>query len=573
MPSRSETRARLALVLILAAFVAVIGSTATALAVDDVTPPIGSMTYWDVVDQVAELRFAYSDPESGVVDITLRCDTGPEVTYPYTTKIFLPLHDSSAGGCDTYGSHVIYASVRNGAGLTKCCNYEDTAQVSVGPDVDFDFPLPAVTGQPFTVGIVYPDDWTLPSDAVCAWEVRWGSTDALRKNDFDWTFGGLLFEGPASKGYCGDWTFTLPWVPVRQFQIDFEARSADGENAFVHEDRGFDDAFLTATVGTTDRRIRASNLGIVQVLPEDDRLVVGEPTTYRAYALGGATITSKGQWNANALRSESQANHFWKFGGTSFTFTPNMTGPWFVGWSAPVGAKYLMSGYYDPPARRPDRSRPNTSTPVATIRRSIIDTTIPAWLDWSGSDVGWGIASYKVQRSVDGGSWKTISPSGLKASELVTSLTPNHRYRFRVRATDKAGNVGYWDAGATFKAKTWSERADAIDYHGSWTTTDDPEARGGALATSSTSGSSAVVRFTGRDIGWIARKGPTMGQAKVYVDGSYASTIDLYAASPTGPLVVYRRHWSSVGGHKLKLQVVGSVGHPDVVVDGIAIYR
>jgi hypothetical protein len=543
------------------------------VAADDTTPPTGWMEYYDVEDQVAELRFHYQDPESGVVEITLRCDGGPEASYPYTTKIFLPLHDPAAGGCETYGFHTIYASVRNGAGLTKCCEYEDTALVSVAPNVEFVFPLPAVTGQPFTVSLVYPDDWTLPSDAVCAWEVRWGSTDALRKNDFDWTFGGLLFEGPATKGFCGDWTFTLPWVPVRQWQIDFEARSADGEDTFVAENKGFDDAFLTATVGTTYRRIRESNLAIVQVLPDDYILVVGEPTTYRAYPLGGASITSKGQWNANALRSESQANHFWKFGGTSFTFTPNMTGPWFVAWSAPVGATYLRSGYYDPPARRPDSSRPNTTAPVATIRRSSIGTTIPARLNWKGSDVGWGIASYKVQRSVDGGAWKTVSPSGLKASELAISLTAGHRYRFRVRATDKAGNVGAWDEGPTFKAKTWSEGSGAVDYHGSWTPAAESTALGGALTASEIAGSTAILTFKGRDIGWIAPMGPAMGLAKVYVDGSYVSTIDLYAASPTGARIVYRRHWGSVGTHKLKVLVVGTAGHPAVAIDAFAIFR
>jgi len=28
---------------------------------------------------------------------------------------------------------------------------------------------------------------------------------------------GILFEGSASGGYCGEWTFTLPWVPYRQY--------------------------------------------------------------------------------------------------------------------------------------------------------------------------------------------------------------------------------------------------------------------------------------------------------------------------------------------------------------------
>jgi hypothetical protein len=120
---------------------------------------------------------------------------------------------------------------------------------------------------------------------------------------------------------------------------------------------------------------------------------------------------------------------------------------------------------------------------------------------------------------------------------------------------------------------TWSEGSGAVDYHGSWTPAAESTALGGALTASEIAGSTAILTFKGRDIGWIAPMGPAMGLAKVYVDGSYVTTIDLYAASPTGARIVYRRHWGSVGTHKLKVLVVGTAGHPAVAIDAFAIFR
>jgi uncharacterized protein YkwD len=69
---------------------------------------------------------------------------------------------------------------------------------------------------------------------------------------------------------------------------------------------------------------------------------------------------------------------------------------------------------------------------------------------WSGADP-WlvtltaGIASYDVQRRRRGGSWTTIR-SRVTGRGLTTQGRRAVRYEFRVRARDRAGNLGDWSA-------------------------------------------------------------------------------------------------------------------------------
>ncbi|MEA2676958.1 MAG: hypothetical protein QOJ81_1099, partial [Chloroflexota bacterium] len=49
-------------------------------------------------------------------------------------------------------------------------------------DIRIDMPLPAVTGQPFTLRPVLPDNFptaTLPSTAICDWMLTWGDMDPV----------------------------------------------------------------------------------------------------------------------------------------------------------------------------------------------------------------------------------------------------------------------------------------------------------------------------------------------------------------------------------------------------------
>jgi hypothetical protein len=69
---------------------------------------------------------------------------------------------------------------------------------------------------------------------------------------------------------------------------------------------------------------------------------------------------------------------------------------------------------------------------------------------WSGADVQLavhtaGLRDFQVQRRVDGRSWVTVR-SATTATSLTTTLPRSHRWEFRVRARDRAGNYSPWSA-------------------------------------------------------------------------------------------------------------------------------
>ena len=217
---------------IAAAMLCALIPVAIALADADTTPPVGNVTtvVQDAAFQTVTLTLAYSDPESGLDHVTFSCDDAvvAPLSEAYASPITVPLHGAGSAGCVASGQHSIRVEIWNGAGLSA----GSWQAVELSPLSGLDLPLPAVTGQPFTIQPLFAADFTIAPADVCRWEVRWGSTHALRTNTADETFGGMLFEGPASKGYCGAWTFTLPWVPVRQFQVAFDYGPRSGYSTY-----------------------------------------------------------------------------------------------------------------------------------------------------------------------------------------------------------------------------------------------------------------------------------------------------------------------------------------------------
>ena len=67
---------------------------------------------------------------------------------------------------------------------------------------------------------------------------------------------------------------------------------------------------------------------------------------------------------------------------------------------------------------------------------------------------------------------------------------------------------------------------------------------------------SASHTFTGREVAWIGSLGPNRGRAKVYIDGSLAATVDLYAATHRHRRVLFSADWESAGVHTIKVKVI-----------------
>ena len=60
---------------------------------------------------------------------------------------------------------------------------------------------------------------------------------------------------------------------------------------------------------------------------------------------------------------------------------------------------------------------------------------------------------------------------------------------------------------------------------------------------------------------------------KVYVDGHFRTTINLFSSTNRTRQLVFSSAWSASGAHKVKLVVVGTARHPRVDVDGFVVLR
>ncbi len=329
----------------------------------DVVGPTSSVDIlsWDPATRLLRLKIIASDAV-GLGSVQVYCKNEGPVTFPFAAEIEVVLDSSIGPGCSGYGSYSVFVWVVDTAGNGT---FNQTA-VDVPFVVTVQYPRAAVTGQLFTIRPVYPSDFVLDPEAVCRTEFRWGSDAALFSNQSDDTFGGILFEGPASAGYCGEWTFTLPWVPVRQFNWTFTGPLTSLDETF------------TASVGSTDPHIATSNLPLVYVLPSSRSLTVGVPVSYTLYRLGGAGAGSQGVWVANLVGSGATTGTeiaFFQNGGSTFTFTPTQPGFWQVGWNPTAGYPWVLSGYYDPPAKRAPGTGGGASAPPAEASASPVPSS------------------------------------------------------------------------------------------------------------------------------------------------------------------------------------------------------
>jgi hypothetical protein len=96
---------------------------------------------------------------------------------------------------------------------------------------------------------------------------------------------------------------------------------------------------------------------------------------------------------------------------------------------------------------------------------------------------------------------------------------------------------------------------------------------GGKAKWHQTSGVSASLTFSGNRIGWLSRTGPVYGTARVYINGSLASTVNLYSATYTDRRIVFQRSWSTTATRTIRIVISGTAGHPRVILDQFFVLR
>ncbi len=221
-----------------------------------------------------------------------------------------------------------------------------------------------------------------------------------------------------------------------------------------------------------------------------------------------------------------------------------------------------------------DRTAPVTKTPSISLREGarLAGSSLPVRITLGASEGGSGVASFDVARSVDGGAFATLS-TATTAPSLDTTLSNGRTYRFRVRTRDHAGNVSGWVEGALLKSGLTQQTSSGITYRGTWSTGNVDSYSGGSARYTKSSTASATYTVTGRGVAIVTTRSTDRGKVKVYIDGDYVRTVDLYRSSVEYRILAFATKFSSRGTHTIKLVGVGTSGRPRVDLDAFAVIR
>ncbi len=163
------------------------------------------------------------------------------------------------------------------------------------------------------------------------------------------------------------------------------------------------------------------------------------------------------------------------------------------------------------------------------------------------------------------GSWRRVAYWWLTGSKRTSGWSPYaRRYVAKVMALyAKGGGV---DKVAP-NAKHYSERSAAVAYEGTWKTASHAGYAGRKVRYATKAGAAATFTFTGHRVVWYGPAGSTRGKARVSVDGTYVKTVNLHRSGFKARLAAFKATFKDGGSHTIRIEVVGTAGHPMVAID------
>jgi peptidoglycan/xylan/chitin deacetylase (PgdA/CDA1 family) len=214
---------------------------------------------------------------------------------------------------------------------------------------------------------------------------------------------------------------------------------------------------------------------------------------------------------------------------------------------------------------------PSTGAPTVSLPAGSQMGTAKARIkvDWSQGAAA-GATAFQLQQSRNGGAWKQISLPSARATSVNLLRAPGNTFRYRVRAA-AGGSYGPWSSATQVSLGARQESHASVTFSGAWQRASLTSAMGGAVRHTSSSGARVSTTFSGTSIGWVAPRGPKRGIVDVYVDGSLAATVDLYAVSGSPRRLVFVRSWASSASHTIDLRPRGTAGRPRADLDAFII--
>jgi Bacterial Ig domain len=206
-----------------------------------------------------------------------------------------------------------------------------------------------------------------------------------------------------------------------------------------------------------------------------------------------------------------------------------------------------------------DVTAPITNSVIQTLPTGVtMGTTVPVKIAWSATDgTGVGVASYQLQQSLDGGTFTTISLPTPTTTSSTRGLSAGHTYKFRMRATDKNGNVSAYRNGSTFTVARYQDNSSVVHYGGTWGSVSSTSYSGGTMHYAGTAGKTATLTTTGRDFAIVGPKSSTRGTFQVYVDGVLNATVSETRTTTLYRQVLWSVHFGTSASHQIQIKVVG----------------
>lgn len=206
------------------------------------------------------------------------------------------------------------------------------------------------------------------------------------------------------------------------------------------------------------------------------------------------------------------------------------------------------------------------------VRSTMGSTTALTKLAWSAADP-WGIIKYRLDVSTTSATsgYTTIALPSALTTGIARTLTIGKQYWFKLYVRDAKQVVS--SRVTPIKILRVQQNSTAIAYGGIWHTATSTSASGGSLKYTTGLKASATYAFVGRSIGWVAWTSPTRGIANVYVDGVFATKVDLKSSTSLPRRIVFSRVWWSNGPHTIKIVLVGAAGRQRMDLDAFLLGR
>jgi hypothetical protein len=183
---------------------------------------------------------------------------------------------------------------------------------------------------------------------------------------------------------------------------------------------------------------------------------------------------------------------------------------------------------------------------------------VPVTVTYAATAPDSALETVQLAKRQGSASWQAVSGVSAGAMQVPVSVGAGHTQQFRVHVSGDDGLPSPWLDGVAATVTLRQESSSGLTWNGSWTSAAQASASGGRLRWSSRAGATASFSTSAAEVGLVAGVGPDRGRAEVRVDGTLVATLDLYAAAAGARQLVFTRHFTTSGLHKVSLKVLGS---------------